>query len=150
MRYAFLQLQQIRLKAHALVFYYLFSDVISFGPKFGLRCIFSFTQLNKRRIFLLRRLVWLSSFYIRENVYELCFLFCKKQKVSFLNLFVSKKIYISYFFSVSKVINKILRFRRYIWCTFSFFIKGNAQFIQKVTFEPLIDFKQNHHKSCYF
>ena len=35
-------------------------------------------------------------------------------------------------------------------------VKGNAQFVQKVTFEPLIDFKQNHYanrkcyKSCYF
>ena len=35
-------------------------------------------------------------------------------------------------------------------------VKGNAQFVQKVTFEPLIHFKQNHHtnrkcyKSCYF
>ena len=34
--------------------------------------------------------------------------------------------------------------------------KGNAQFVQKVTFEPLINFKQNHYgswkyyKSCYF
>ena len=33
--------------------------------------------------------------------------------------------------------------------------KGNAQFVQKVTFEPLIDSKQNHcgswkyYKSCY-
>ena len=26
-----------------------------------------------------------------------------------------------------------------------FFIKGNAQFAQKVTFEPLMDFKQNHY-----
>ena len=35
-------------------------------------------------------------------------------------------------------------------------LKGNAQFIQKVTFETLMDFKQNHcgswkyYKSCYF
>ena len=35
-------------------------------------------------------------------------------------------------------------------------VKGNAQFVQKVTFEALIDFKQNHYanrkcyKSCYF
>ena len=35
-------------------------------------------------------------------------------------------------------------------------LKGNAQFFQKVTFEPLMDFKQNHYgnrkyyKSCYF
>ena len=35
-------------------------------------------------------------------------------------------------------------------------LKGNMQFIQKVTFEPLMDFKQNHYgswkyyKSCYF
>ena len=30
-------------------------------------------------------------------------------------------------------------------------IKGNAQFLQKVTFEPLIDFKQNHYGNwkCY-
>ena len=37
-----------------------------------------------------------------------------------------------------------------------FIFKGNAQFIQKMTFELLMDFKQNHHgcwkysKSCYF
>ena len=24
-------------------------------------------------------------------------------------------------------------------------VKGNAQFVQKVTFEPLMDFKQNHY-----
>ena len=24
-------------------------------------------------------------------------------------------------------------------------VKGNAQFVQKVIFEPLIDFKQNHY-----
>ena len=35
-------------------------------------------------------------------------------------------------------------------------IKGNAQFIQKATFEPLTDYKQNHYgswkycRSCYF
>ena len=35
-------------------------------------------------------------------------------------------------------------------------IKGNVQFVQKVTLEPLMDFKQNHYgswkyyKSCYF
>ena len=35
-------------------------------------------------------------------------------------------------------------------------VKGNAQFVQKVTFEPSMDFKQNHYgcwkyyKSCYF
>ena len=30
-------------------------------------------------------------------------------------------------------------------------VKGNAQFVQKVTFEPLIDFKQNHYanRKCY-
>ena len=90
------------LKAQGLVFYHVFSDFISFGPKlqvynfiymalyclqaglmlqlFGLRCIFFFfTQLNKRRIFFLRRLVWLSSL----NVYELCFLFRKKIKFVF-------------------------------------------------------------------
>ena len=66
--------------------------------------IFFFTQLNKRRIFLLRHLMWLSNFYTRENVYELYFLFCKK-KVSFWNSFVSTKIHISYFFSISRVIN---------------------------------------------
>ena len=37
----------------------------------------------------------------------------------------------------------------------TFFLKGNAQFFQKVTFEPLMDFKQNHYgswkyyKNCY-
>ena len=37
-----------------------------------------------------------------------------------------------------------------------YFFKGNAQFVQKVTFEPLMDFKQKHYgswkyyKSCYF
>ena len=40
--------------------------------------------------------------------------------------------------------------------TLSASIKGNAQFDGKVTFEPLLDFKQNHYgswkyyKSCYF
>ena len=35
-------------------------------------------------------------------------------------------------------------------------LKGNVQFVQKVTFDPLIDFKQNHYanrkcyKNCYF
>ena len=35
-------------------------------------------------------------------------------------------------------------------------LKGNAQFVQKVTFEPLMDFRQNHYeswkyyKSCCF
>ena len=35
-------------------------------------------------------------------------------------------------------------------------LKGNAQFVQKVTFEPLMDFIQNHYgswkyyKTCYF
>ena len=62
---------------------------------------FSFTQINKR-IFLLRHLVWLSSFYIRENVYELYFLFHKKNKASFLYSFVSKKIHISYIFQILK------------------------------------------------
>ena len=34
--------------------------------------------------------------------------------------------------------------------------KGNAQFLQKVAFEPVLDLKQNHYgswkyyKSCYF
>ena len=38
----------------------------------------------------------------------------------------------------------------------SFFIKGNAPFVQKVTFKPLMDFKQNYYgswkyyKSCCF
>ena len=41
-------------------------------------------------------------------------------------------------------------------CTFIKKSKGNAQFFQKVTFEPLMNFKQNHYgswkyyKSCYF
>ena len=39
-----------------------------------------YSQLNKRRIFLLRRLVWLSSFYIIGNVYELFFV---SQKLAF-------------------------------------------------------------------
>ena len=40
--------------------------------------------------------------------------------------------------------------------TVSFALKGNAQFVQKVTFKPLMDFKQKHYgswkysKSCYF
>ena len=51
---------------------------------FGLQCIFfSCTQMNKRRIFLLRHLVSLSSFYIRENIDELSFWFLKKIKGSF-------------------------------------------------------------------
>ena len=35
-------------------------------------------------------------------------------------------------------------------------LKGNAQFVKKMTFEPLMDFKQNYYgswkyyKSCYF
>ena len=36
------------------------------------------------------------------------------------------KIHISYFFSLSKVKNKIFRFHRYIWCTF-FFINENVK-----------------------
>ena len=51
----------------------------------------------------------------------------KKNIVGFLNSFVSKKIHISYFFPVSKVINKIFRFCRYIWRTFSFFINKNPK-----------------------
>ena len=48
----------------------------------GLRCIFfSFTQLNKRRIFLFRKKIYL---------------FRKKNKVRFLNSFVSKKIFFFY------------------------------------------------------
>ena len=86
---------------------------------------FSFTQLNKRRIFLLRRLEWLSSFHIRENVSELFFA-SKKKKVNFLNSFVSKKIHIWYFLPVSKVMNKIFRFCHF-WCTFCFFINKNAK-----------------------
>ena len=31
--------------------------------------------------------------------------------------------------------------------TFIKYFKGNAQFIQKVTFEPLMDFKENHYES---
>ena len=89
--------------------------------------LFSFTQLNKKRIFELRRIVGSSSFYIRENVYELCFLFRNKNKISFLNSFASKKFHISYYLSVSKVIKNVLRFRRYVWCTFSFFINKNAK-----------------------
>ena len=38
-----------------------------------------------------------------------------------------KKIHISYFFSASKVINKIFRFCRYICCTFSFFINKKRE-----------------------
>ena len=29
-------------------------------------------------------------------------------------------------------------------------LKGNVQFVQKVTFEPLMDFKQNHYESCKY
>ena len=54
-------------------------------------------------------------------------LFRKKSKLSFFNSFVSKKIHTSYFFSASEVINKIFRFRRYIWYTFYFFINKNAK-----------------------
>ena len=86
--------------------------------------IFSFTGLNKRRIFLLRCVVWLSSFYIRENVHELSSV---KKKIIFMNSFVSKKIHSSYLFSVSKVKNNIFRFCHYIWCTFYFFINKNAK-----------------------
>ena len=31
--------------------------------------------------------------------------------------------------------------------TFCALFRGNTQFVQKVTFEPLMDFKQNHHRS---
>ena len=48
---------------------------------------FSFTQLNKRRIFLLRRLEWLSSFHIRENVSELFFASKKKKLTFWIHLF---------------------------------------------------------------
>ena len=91
--------------------------------RFTICRLFSFTQLIKRRIFSLRRLVWPSTFYIREML----MLFRKKSKLSFLNSFVSKKIHTSYFFSASEVINKIFRFRRYIWYTFYFFINKNAK-----------------------
>ena len=42
------------------------------------------------------------------------------------------------------------------WQVLSQFFKGNAQFVQKVTFKPLMDLNQNHYrswtfyKSCYF
>ena len=55
------------------------------------------------------------------------YVFCFVKKVSFLNSFVSKKIHISNFFSVSKVINKIFRFHRYICYTFSFFHKQKRE-----------------------
>ena len=42
------------------------------------------------------------------------FRFVKENKFAFLNSFASKKIHISYFFSVSKVINMIFRFCHYI------------------------------------
>ena len=51
----------------------------------------------------------------------------------------------------SKRFNK--NYRALISCTD---VKGNAQFVQKVTFESLINFKQDHYgswkcyKSCYF
>ena len=63
-------------------------------------------------------------------IYVFCFV--KKSKVKFLNLFVSKKIHISYFFSFSKIINKIFRFHHYIWCAFSFFINKNAKIKTKI------------------
>ena len=46
----------------------------------------------------------------------------------------------------SKKLHK--NYRALISCTE---VKGNAQFVQKVTFEPLINFKQNHYGSwkCY-
>ena len=77
---------------------------------------FSFTQLNKRTTFLLRRLVWPSSFYIIENFMNYVFRFVKKNKVRFLDSFVSKKVH-----------NKISRIRRYIWFIFSLFINKNAK-----------------------
>ena len=51
----------------------------------------------------------------------------------------------------SKKLHK--NYRALISCTD---VKGNAQFVQKVTFESLINFKQDHYgswkcyKSCYF
>ena len=42
------------------------------------------------------------------------FCFVKENKVNFLNSFLSKKIYISYCFPVTRVINKIFRFAPYI------------------------------------
>ena len=51
----------------------------------------------------------------------------------------------------SKKLHK--NYRALISCTE---VKGNAQFVQKVTFESLINFKQDHYgswkcyKSCYF
>ena len=81
---------------------------------------FSFTQLNKRRIFLLRHLVGLFSFHIRENVYKLCFLFClfcfkedsyfiflfsfKSYKQDFLGFGVIFDVY--FLFSLTKMQNK--------------------------------------------
>ena len=34
------------------------------------------------------------------------------------------------------------------WVEAIFDVKGNAQLIQKVTFEPLTNFKENHYESC--
>ena len=125
-----------------------FSNFISFGPVIGLLLylygfifsvsrsnvtnvwlticrFFSFTQMNKR-IFLLRRLVW-PSFFITDNFMNYVFCFVKKiELASWIHLF-QRRFIIFHFFSVSKVINKIFRFRRYICCTFSFFINKNAK-----------------------
>ena len=70
------------------------------------------------------------------------YVFCLLKKIKL--GFVSKKIHISYFFSVSKVINKIFRFGRYIWCTFSFFINKNAKI--KTDLQLFINDKQWY---CY-
>ena len=50
----------------------------------------------------------------------------------------------------------LLRMKYHVSHVRIFTLKGNAQFIQKVTFGPLMDFKQNHYgnwkyyKNCYF
>ena len=99
---------------------------------FGLWYIFfSFTQLNKRRIFLLRRLMWLSSFYIRENVYELCFLFPKKKVAFWIHLFQRRFIFhIS--FKYSKVSSSVIKTFEYELC-----LKFDlGMFAREATFVP--------------
>ena len=98
---------------------------------FDSRYIDFFLLLNWiKKIFLLKRLLWPSYFYFRENVYELCFPFCKKKKINFLNSFDLKKIHITYFFSVSKV-KKTRSFGFVV--TFSFLINKNAKIKRRFT-----------------
>ena len=63
---------------------------------FGLQYIFfSFTQLNKTRIFLLKRFVWLSFFCIIRRMLMNCFLFRKKKMNSLFKFICFKEFFFS-------------------------------------------------------